>query len=190
MRCVTSVKNCRQPCREAATVEERDYTPDMRDPALRAFIVRDGGFTLLTVAVWVLLLRSNSGIALHIIAALMTVTVGYLAHEWGHLIGAWTRHSAVVIPKWTSPFLFNYDVSRNTNRQFTAMAMGGFVASALFVVAVAILMPMHLLASKIAIALTVIGVIATFILEVPTAWRVYRGAPLPQQGPAFVSDKP
>ncbi len=159
----------------------------MRDRALLAFIVRDGSFTLLTAALWLLLLHRGGGVALNVVVALMTVVAGYLAHEWGHLIGAWTRRSVVVIPpKWTSPFLFNFDVGRNTNRQFNAMAMGGFVASIAFVIAIAVLMPMHLLASKIAIGITVIGVIATLVLEVPTAWRVFRGAPLPQQGPAFV----
>ncbi len=154
---------------------------------LLAFIVRDGGFTLLTLAAWSLLLDRHGGAALNIAAGLMTVVVGYLIHEWGHLIGAWSRRSVVVIPKWTSPFLFNFDVGCNSREQFNAMAMGGFIASIVFVVAIAALLPMHLLASKIAATLTAIGVIATFILEVPTAWRVFRGAPLPQQGPAFVS---
>jgi hypothetical protein len=158
----------------------------MIDRNLPGFIVRDGGFTLLTVASWLLLVERGGGMALNVVVGLMTVVAGYLAHEWGHLIGAWTRKSRVVIPKWTSPFLFNFDVARNTNRQFNAMAMGGFIASIVFVVLIAATLPMHLLASKIAASLTVIGVIATLILEVPTAWRVFRGAPLPQQGPAFV----
>ena len=162
----------------------------MNDRHLLGFVIRDGSITLLTLALWVALVRGNGSVALNVVAGLMTVVVGYFIHEWGHLIGAWTRGSAVVIPKWTSPFLFNFDVGRNSREQFNAMAMGGFVASIVFVVAIAALLPMHLLASKIAASLTAIGVVATFILEVPTAWRVYRGAPLPSAGPAFVSNKP
>jgi hypothetical protein len=161
----------------------------MNDRALAGFIIRDGGFTLLTAASWLALLRDPGSVTLNVLVAAMTVVVGYLAHEWGHLIGAWSRRSVVVIPRWTSPFLFNFDVVRNGRAQFNAMAMGGFVASLLFVVALAAFLPMHLLASKIAASLTAIGVLATFILEVPTAWRVFRGAPLPSQGPAFVSDQ-
>lgn len=165
----------------------------MTDPHLRAFVVRDGSFALLTVAAWWVLVHrggGSGGVTFNVVVGLMTVIAGYLAHEWGHLLGAWSRASTVVIPKWTSPFLFNFDVGRNSREQFNAMAMGGFIASIAFVVVIAALLPMHLLASKIAATLTVIGVIATFVLEVPTAWRVFRGAPLPQQGPAFVSTKP
>ncbi len=87
----------------------------------------------------------------------------------------------------TAVFLFNFDVGRNDRRQFNAMVMGGFAASIAFVILLVAVLPLNLLAGKIAMILTVIGVAATFIFEVPTAWRVFRGAPLPQQGPAFVS---
>ncbi|HZP13461.1 MAG TPA: hypothetical protein VFB36_13660 [Nevskiaceae bacterium] len=162
----------------------------MSDRNLRGFVLRDGSFTLLTLVAWSVLVQRGGSAAFNVVVGLMTVVAGYLAHEWGHLIGAWTRGSAVVIPKWTSPFLFNFDVGRNSRQQFNAMAMGGFVASIVFVVVIAATLPMHLLASKIAATLTAIGVLATFVLEVPTAWRVFRGAPLPSQGPAFVSTKP
>ena len=151
------------------------------------FLIRDGAIVAATLALWSLL--PSPGLALNIITGLMTVVAGYLAHEWGHLIGCWIRGSHVKMPeRVTSVFLFNFDVGRNSREQFNAMAMGGFVASFVFVVLLAALVPLHTLAGKIAMILTVIGVIATFILEVPTAWRVFRGAPLPQQGPAFVSN--
>lgn len=155
-------------------------------------LIRDLLLVAATLALWNGVLRagdeSATAIALNILAGLMTVLTGYLAHEWGHLLGAWSRNSVVQLPtRLTSTFLFNFDVGCNDRRQFNAMAAGGFVASIVFVVLLLILVPWNLLAGKIALSLTAIGVAATFILEVPTAWRVLRGAPLPSQGPAFVS---
>jgi len=159
----------------------------MGDPRTLKFVVRDGVIAAITLLLWFWLLRSG-GVALNIVTALMTVICGYLAHEWGHLFGCWFRGSVVQMPeRVTALFLFNFDVGRNDRRQFNAMAMGGFIASVVYVFALAALLPLDLLAGKIAMALTVIGVIATFVFEVPTAWRVFRGAPLPTQGPAFVS---
>jgi hypothetical protein len=151
------------------------------------FFVRDSAFTALALALWAYLPTQN--LALHVVTGLMTVVVGYLIHEWGHLVGCWMRGSAVRMPdRITAVFLFNFDVQRNDRAQFNAMAMGGFLASIVFVVVLLAFVPLHTLAGKIAVVLTILGVIATFILEVPTAWRVFRGAPIPQQGPAFVAN--
>jgi hypothetical protein len=158
----------------------------MRDPALLKFLFRDGAIILATGALWAFV--DGAGVAFQVFVAVMTALCGYLVHEWGHLFGCWFRRSRVEIPaRATSLFLFNFDVGCNDRRQFNAMAMGGFIASTVYVILLAMLLPLELLAGKVAMALAVIGVAATFIFEVPTAWRVFRGAPLPRQGPAFVS---
>ena len=164
----------------------------MQQRALIAFAIRDSLLIAANLALWAGAVRAGDAgvwpITINILAGLMTALTGYLLHEWGHLAGCWARDSAVLIPDTpASMFLFNFDVGRNDRRQFNAMAAGGFIASLIFVTVVALVVPLHLLAGKIALGLSVIGVAATFILEVPTAWRVFRGGAIPQQGPAFVS---
>ena len=86
-----------------------------------------------------------------------------------------------------SPFLFRFDLHRNTRRQFTWMASGGFVSSLLLVVFLVAVLPSGLLATWIALGLTALGVLATFVIEVPEFWGVVvRGGPLPT-GAAFVT---
>ena len=127
------------------------------------------------------------GYALHVGTALLTVLCGYLIHEWGHLIGAWLVDSRFFLPEniVASPFLFRFDNVRNTRRHFTWMVWGGFISSALLVLLLVIALPKELLAAQIALGLTAIGVLATFVIEVPEFWRVLRGAPLPD-GAAFL----
>lgn len=156
-------------------------------------LVRD----LLLLAVTLLLYRASHQldpaslfhVPLAVAAGAMIAFVGYLGHEWGHLLGAWARRSQVqVADSVFEIFLFKYDVAHNSRRQFLAMSAGGFIASGLAIVFLLLALQFDRLADQIALALTVLGVIATVVLELPTAWRVYRGQPLPQEGPAYVSE--
>lgn len=165
----------------------------MPSHTLLKLIVRDGVLACITTALWWTILAvgatdSVAALLLHGITGLMTVLLGYLAHEWGHLIGAWASRSVVHLPKgaFASPFLFKFDTARNNREQFLAMSAGGFIASAIIVAALIALLPMEMLASRIALALTLLGVLATFILEIPPAWTVYRGGAMPG-GAAFVN---
>lgn len=160
---------------------------------LLALILRDGALLGLTALLWALVLqspeaRSPGAIGLHLAAALMTVLGGYLLHEWGHLIGALLARGQVVLPQmFESPFLFRFDLHRNDRRQFTWMASGGFVSSLLVVAALLFALPAGLLATQVALALTGLGVLATFVIEVPEFWSVViKGGPLPT-GAAFVT---
>jgi hypothetical protein len=47
-------------------------------------------------------------------------------------------------------------------------------------------LPLQAWSGRIAMALVFLGVVATFILEVPVAWRVAHGAPIPH-GTAYRS---
>jgi len=119
-----------------------------------------------------------------LLAALGTVLVAFLAHEWGHLAGARWRRSVVYPPRsLVSVFVFHFDTERNDARQFVAMSVGGFVVSALVVALLIAVLPLDALSGRIALALVAIGVIATLILEVPAAWKVAHGAPLPPGPP-------
>lgn len=160
---------------------------------LLALIARDGVLIALTAMLWIGTVASGQaegvgGIALHLGTALMTVLSGYLLHEWGHLIGALLARGTVVLPTpFESPFLFRFDLHRNTRRQFTWMASGGFVSSLLLVVFLIAVLPSGLLATQVALGLTALGVLATFVIEVPEFWGVVvKGGPLPT-GAAFVT---
>ena len=157
---------------------------------LAGLILRDGAILALTLAAWRLAPRDS--LALAIPTALMTVIVGYLAHEWGHLLGALASRSTFELPRtpFSSFFLFRYDRVRNTRTQFVAMALGGFAASLLTVVVLLLVLPRGTPASLISLALVGLGVLATLVIEVPEFLRVWRGGPLPD-GAAFVSgDEP
>jgi hypothetical protein len=156
--------------------------------------IRDTLLVALAVVLWHYTLQSGpahgaAAYALHIGTGLMTVLCGFFLHEWGHLVGAWTAGAAFVLPAspMETPFLFRFNNVRNSVGQFTAMSMGGFVASILFVGWLPLGLPQNLLASYVAEGLTALGVLATLVIEVPGLVKVMRGAPMPSSA-AFVSD--
>jgi len=158
-----------------------------------AFLMRDGLIILLAVALWMVTLKLGQAhdlrtAAVHVATGLLTVFVGYLLHEWGHLIGAWIARGAFVLPATVSEtlFLFRFDNVRNSRAQFISMSLGGFTSSILVVAFLLLALPWGLLASWIALGLTAAGVLATFIIEVPMFLGVVRGGPMPT-GAAFVS---
>jgi hypothetical protein len=146
---------------------------------------RDLAFVVATLAVWRLdaAVRDGDGVlplAAGVTAGALATVAGYLAHEWGHLPAALASGSVVHLPeRVASVFLFHYDVSRNGRRQFLVMSCGGFVASALVIALFLVALPLDALAGRVTLGLTLLGVAATLILEIPPAWRVYRGGPLP-----------
>jgi len=148
--------------------------------ALRELIV-----LIVCLGLWQLdaALRAQGGgiaIAVALVTALSTVLAGFLAHEWGHLGGAWLTRSAVAPGGLFSPFVFYFDTERNTARQFVGMSLGGFVTSCVVVALVFALVPLRTLAGQLALGVVLLGVVATLILEVPAAWKVAHGAPLPR----------
>ncbi len=135
---------------------------------------------------------SESGvvsIALGTLVGFMTALCGYIGHEWGHLIGARSMRSVVHFPeKLVAPFLFHFDSDCNDRRQFLAMSIGGFAATTVVVLIFLAVLPREALAGRIALTLTLLGVVATVVLEFPPAWRVARGAPIPR-GVAYRSSE-
>jgi hypothetical protein len=152
---------------------------------------RDLALAALTLAVWRLDAAARGGVLewlTAILAGTLTAICGYLFHEWGHLAAALLAKSEVRLPERASEiFLFNFDVDRNNPRQFTAMSLGGFVASTIAIVFLLRVLPPGVLATKISLALVALGVLATAVLELPPFFRVLRGGPLPR-GVAFVGD--
>jgi hypothetical protein len=157
-------------------------------------IVRDLGFLAATIACWIWMRELQAQPAtwftslLAILTAALTAFTGFLAHEWGHLTGAHLAGSAYEPSDGVfSIFLFKFNSDRNTRRQFLWMSNGGFLVSALVVVLLFAVLSFHRLADQLALGLTTLGVIATFILEVPAAWKVYKGGEIPR-GAAYSSN--
>ena len=152
----------------------------------RSLALRDVAILLLTLAAWRLdaALRGDGGAlaaAAALVAGTLAAVCGYLAHEWGHFVGA-RLGGAVVHParRVGSLFLFQLDTDRSGRAAFLAMSLGGFAASAAVIVLLVLALPLAALSGRVALALAGLGVVATFVLEVPVAWRVARGAPLPR----------
>jgi len=150
------------------------------------FVVRDIALLICCALLWqyalpqAAILNSWLSIPLQVGVALLTTLVGFLVHEWGHLLGALAYRARVYAPhRWYELFLFHFDGRNNDARQFIAMSIGGFIASALVVVVLLTLLPLGTLAGIMALVFGGLGVLATFVLEFPTTWRVMRGAPLP-----------
>ena len=148
----------------------------------------------LTVGLWLLdgQMRGSESVQagfVAVLAAIMTALCGYLVHEWGHLFGTWAAGGvAHLAPQLASVFLFKFDSGQNTRKQFAWMAMGGFLASAAAVVFFLFALPLDALSGRVALALVLLGVLATFVLELPPFVRVLRGAPLPR-GVAYESSE-
>lgn len=157
-------------------------------------IIRDLLVLIITLGLWgwTRQLEQTPG-ALHVTVAILTGALtafsGFLGHEWGHLVGAHMARGVYAPPDSVlSIFLFKFNSDLNTREQFVSMSMGGFVSSVLIVALLFSLLSFDRLADQVALGLTILGVIATFILEVPDAWKVHKGAPIPR-GAAY-SSKP
>jgi hypothetical protein len=154
-------------------------------------LLRDAAVVTGTVTLWALdaSLRGGSPSLARTIAGVLAgvsfAVSGFILHEWGHLAGArWTGsrvHFAQTV--WT-PLLFHFDVRANTRRQFLAMSLGGYAGTALGLLALALVADASALSGRVAIGLTVIGVIVTLVAELPTTVRVWMGGSLPD-GYAF-----
>jgi hypothetical protein len=158
----------------------------------KAHAVRDVALVALTLGLWRAdaALRGETGavaLGVAVLTGLLSAVCGYLAHEWGHLLGA--RLSGSVVERPPSPlslFLFRFDSDRNGRGAFLAMSLGGFAASAAGVALLLAVLPRDVLSGQLALTLTALGVLATALLELPPFFRVLRGGALPR-GVAYSS---
>jgi hypothetical protein len=149
-------------------------------------LARDLLLVALTAFVWRAdaALRGEAGwlpALVAVCAGALAALCSYLAHEWGHLLAARASGSAVHFPERpSSAFLFFFDVGRNGRRQFLAMSLGGFAASAAVLAWLLASLPDGALSSRVALLLVALGLLATLATELPPFLRVLRGAPLPR----------
>ncbi|PTU32583.1 hypothetical protein [Stenotrophobium rhamnosiphilum] len=146
-------------------------------------LLRDVVVIVATLALWqwsreLDAVHSALAIPVAILAGASAAVAGFLLHEWGHLLGALIAGSAVEFPSTIrSIFLFKFGEG-NDRRQYLWMSAGGFAASIVVIAVMAVTLSFNAVADWIALALVAAGVLATFILELPPAWRVLRGAPV------------
>jgi fermentation-respiration switch protein FrsA (DUF1100 family) len=155
------------------------------------FFIRDLVLLGLCILAWRLNLSefaASNGVLAALCSALaviLTVLVSYEVHEWGHLSGAVLTGSKVHAPhRLVHQFLFHFDGSANDRRQFVGMSIGGLVASLVALAGLLLLLPLATITAKVILALVGIGIVATFLREVPEAWRVHRGIIVPT-GPVY-----
>jgi hypothetical protein len=122
----------------------------------------------------------------HVVGAaagsLLTLSA-FLVHEWGHWIAAVASGARVSRPpRKLSPYLFFYDTARSTRAQFLWMSFGGYLATAIALAGIVAWADLRSTSGLVAVGLSSLGMLVTFVLEVPTTWRVWRGRPLPTGG--------
>lgn len=167
--------------------------PRTRVAAFGRFAVRDAVVVLVTVGLvaWDRALvadgvRDARAVAVGIATGGAFALSSFFAHEWGHWLGAVATGGLVHPPRrLTSFFLFFFDTGRSTRRQFLAMSYGGYAATlGALALLVAWARP-DTWSGRTALVLAGLGMAVTAALEIPTTWRVSRGAPMPP-GIAFV----
>lgn len=149
------------------------------------FAVRDAVLVLATGAamVWDARLLAQGGggsIAVGVTAGTLFALSAFFAHEWGHWLGAVATGGVVHAPrKLHSFFLFFFDTGASTRRQFLAMSYGGYAATLVALVVLGGWARIEAWSGRTALVLAGLGMTITAVLEIPTTWRVARGAPLP-----------
>lgn len=153
----------------------------------RRFVIRDVSILLVTIGLWLFSLETEPGTTL---ASVVSISAGvgaavcaYNFHEWGHLVAARMTDSVFTPARRViSPFLFSYDAEHNTRRQFLLMSLGGFAATAIFVVAFLLWMPQDQQAGRVALRGALILASLTVIIEFPIFFRALLGNTVPRTG--------
>ncbi len=153
----------------------------------RRFVIRDVAILLVPTVLWLFSLDLEPGTT---VASVVSISAGvgallcaYNFHEWGHLIAARMTDSVFTPARRViSPFLFSYDTEHNTPRQFLLMSLGGFAATAIFVVAFLLWIPRDQQAGRIALYGALILASLTVIIEFPIFFRALLGKTVPRTG--------
>lgn len=144
----------------------RDWSP---------FLVRDGLlFGLALMAGAAAMGSAPAHTALAVATGVLVGLAAYLLHEWAHLLGALAARARVHRPaRWWSPFLFSFDSRENSIRQFLAMTLPGFAATAVYVWGFVEFLPRATLWGETAWRVGLGLALLTLVVEVPIAlWAV------------------
>jgi hypothetical protein len=117
----------------------------------------------------------NPSVVLGVVTGFMITVSGFYAHEWGHYLAArWAGASPVPSPSPISVYLFELEEDACTRRQWLTMSLGGYLATIVALPIILAIIDVHALSGQVALVLTGLGVLATFGLELPITYRVYR----------------
>jgi hypothetical protein len=123
-------------------------------------------------------LHGTSGVfptVVAIVTGFLVLTSGFYVHEWGHYLAARAAGARPVPARSSfSIFLFELDEQACTRKQWLTMSFGGYVASIVGLGIIVAVIDLHALSGQVALGLTSLGVLATFVLEIPITLRVYR----------------
>lgn len=142
-------------------------------PMFGKLFARDLAIIGLTAWIWHLAAGASADAGFRgdfagVIAGVTIGVCGYLLHEWGHLLGAAIAGSAVQPGRsLASGFLFSFDSQTNTRRQFVALSLGGWLATALVLWGVYALLPEGLFASRVARGVVAGNVLLVVLIEIP-----------------------
>ena len=153
----------------------------LKRPFLR-FALRDALLTATTFAL-AFLDRTSDSLVVAVLTGVLVPVLGFLLHEWGHLLGTWMSGGIAHAPSSLMTFfLFYFDVEKSTRRQFLAMSFGGYLATFFVVLGLIAWIDLSRWSGMIALVLSVLGIGVTVALELPTTWKVWRGERLPTGG--------
>ncbi len=112
---------------------------------------------------------------LGVLTGFMITLSGFYAHEWGHYLAA-RAAGATPVPSASplSVYLFELTEDACTRSQWLTMSMGGYAATILALPIIFAIVDVGALSGRVALVLTGLGVLATFALELPITYRVYR----------------
>ena len=136
-------------------------------------LARDLGIAAVAVLAWRLAApwSAGSGAVADFSGLLLGLLVGacaFLAHEWGHLLGALAAGGQVQpAASLRSPFVFNFDSRASSRRQFLIMSFAGFAATGVGLWFAYALLPSELLATRVARGAIVFLAFLGVVLEVP-----------------------
>lgn len=139
----------------------------------RKLMLRDLALLVLTVFGWALFapISGGEGWLANFVGAGLGLAAGacaWVVHEWGHVLAALLARSKLrAATKLSSIYLFGFDNKTHTRGQFVAMALGGFVATALVFTGMILYLPPDLLATRTAQGVVMLEIALTVTLEVP-----------------------
>lgn len=126
-------------------------------------------------------LSAGTGPVADVTGVLLGLALGvcaFVAHEWGHFLGALAGGSVVYPPRGVaSVYLFSFDSKRNSRRQFLVMSFSGFAVTAAAVWVTQALLPDGLLATRVARGAILFLASLTVLFEIPLVlWAVLVGS--------------
>ncbi|MEZ5571850.1 MAG: hypothetical protein R3E64_07470 [Halioglobus sp.] len=110
-----------------------------------------------------------------ITAVLAGVAIATLVHEWFHYLGARYTHAIFDIPATPGLFVFNWDFSSNSVRQFLIMSIAGTAGGMLAVIFLSNAVPTDSAGRAALLSAAIASVIYASLIEWPVIRRIRNG---------------